>query len=109
LVKGLDENALIAPIANGYLGLKNKIDNKVQVRFGSSGNITSNCSFSKCNCAAVAIAQIQIAEKSDGENPNMPNEESFPTTLILALAASVAIVGIGLLVYFKKRKHDGMS
>jgi hypothetical protein len=31
--------------------------------------------------------------------------EPFPTTLVAASAASVAVIGLGLLVYFKKRKH----
>ena len=31
--------------------------------------------------------------------------ESFPTTLVIAPIASVAVVGVGLVVYFKKRKH----
>jgi hypothetical protein len=31
-------------------------------------------------------------------------EVPFPTTLVIALIASVAVIGIGLLVYFKKRK-----
>jgi len=34
-----------------------------------------------------------------------PQSGSFPTTLIVASVITVAIVGIGLLVYFKKRKH----
>jgi hypothetical protein len=31
--------------------------------------------------------------------------EPFPTTIVVASAASAAIVGIGILVYLKKRKH----
>jgi len=31
--------------------------------------------------------------------------EPFPTTLVLASIATVTVVGLGLLVYFKKRKH----
>jgi parallel beta-helix repeat protein len=42
------------------------------------------------------IPPIQVPEVPDGENP---------ITLVLALTASVAIVGVGLLLYFKKRKH----
>ena len=34
-----------------------------------------------------------------------PEPDSFPTTLIAVAIALVAIVSIGLLVYFKKRKH----
>jgi N-acetylneuraminic acid mutarotase len=33
------------------------------------------------------------------------NIEPFPTTLVVASVITVIIVGIGLLVYFKKRKH----
>jgi hypothetical protein len=32
-------------------------------------------------------------------------EEPFPTTMVVALAASTAVLGAGLAVYFKKRKH----
>jgi N-acetylneuraminic acid mutarotase len=32
-------------------------------------------------------------------------QEPFPTTLVVASVVTVAVVGIGLLVYFKKRKH----
>jgi hypothetical protein len=32
-------------------------------------------------------------------------EEPFPTTLVIASVLTVFVVGIGLLVYFKKRKH----
>jgi len=34
-----------------------------------------------------------------------PNSELYTTTLAIASVITVAIVGIGLLVYFKKRKH----
>ena len=33
-------------------------------------------------------------------------EEPFPTTMIIALAASVIVLGAGLAVYFKRRKHQ---
>jgi parallel beta-helix repeat protein len=42
------------------------------------------------------IPPVQVPETPDGEPP---------ATLVLALIASVAIVGVGLLVYFKKRKR----
>jgi hypothetical protein len=32
-------------------------------------------------------------------------EVPFPTTLVIAPIASVVVIGVGLLVYFKKRKH----
>jgi hypothetical protein len=32
-------------------------------------------------------------------------QEPFPTTLVIALIASVAVIGVGLLVYFRKRNH----
>jgi hypothetical protein len=36
---------------------------------------------------------------------NVEVPEPFPTTLVIVSIGSVAIVGLGLLVYFKKRKH----
>lgn len=38
-------------------------------------------------------------------NPELEKEEPFPTTLVLASIITVIVVGVGLLVYFKKRKH----
>jgi hypothetical protein len=32
-------------------------------------------------------------------------EEPFPTTIVIASVITVAVVGVGLLLYFKKRKH----
>jgi hypothetical protein len=47
------------------------------------------------------IGASEIAKFSISEEP-----EPFPTTLVtVASGASVAVVGVGLLVYFKKRKH----
>lgn len=34
-----------------------------------------------------------------------PEPEPFPTTLVIASVATVAVIGAGLIVYFKKRKH----
>jgi parallel beta-helix repeat protein len=50
----------------------------------------------------VTIPTVQVPESPNGETPI---EESFPLTLILVAITSVAIVGVGLLLYFKKRKH----
>jgi parallel beta-helix repeat protein len=38
--------------------------------------------------------------------PEPPKTEPFPTTLDVVSIASIAVIGIGLLVYFKKRKGD---
>lgn len=34
-----------------------------------------------------------------------PKAEPFPTTLAVASIVSVAVMGVGLLVYFKKRRR----
>jgi parallel beta-helix repeat protein len=45
-------------------------------------------------------------ETSSTQSPEtQPEPESFPTTLVIASAASVTTVTAGLLFYFKKRKH----
>jgi hypothetical protein len=47
----------------------------------------------------------QIAESLSIPKPSHPAPELFPTTLIVASAVLVAVIGLGLLVYFKKRKR----
>jgi LPXTG-motif cell wall-anchored protein len=42
-------------------------------------------------------------------NSELPAEEPLPTTLIVAVGVIVAVVGLGLLVYFKKRKLEVKS
>ena len=53
----------------------------------------------------IDIPPVEIPEAPDGETSTTPSEDSFPTTLVLTLTATVTIVGVGLLLYFKKRKH----
>jgi parallel beta-helix repeat protein len=38
-------------------------------------------------------------------SPEFPDEEPLPTTLLVASIVLVAVVSLGLIVYFKKRKH----
>jgi len=52
------------------------------------------------------IKPIAVPELPDGASNNGTDKiEPFPTTLVIASVITVAVVGIGLLVYFKKRKH----
>jgi hypothetical protein len=41
----------------------------------------------------------------ESETVNFNVEVPFPTTIVATASASMAIVGVGLLVYFKKRNH----
>lgn len=38
--------------------------------------------------------------------PQKPQPELFPTTLLIASVITIAVVGIGLPIYFKKRRHN---
>jgi hypothetical protein len=40
-----------------------------------------------------------------GTIPPESQPEPFPTALVIAAVATVAVVGVGFLVYFKKRNH----
>jgi parallel beta-helix repeat protein len=51
------------------------------------------------------IPQVQVPEAPDGETSTTPSEDSFPTTLVVASTITLAVISVGLLVYFKKRKH----
>jgi hypothetical protein len=44
-------------------------------------------------------------QMSNPQSATTPKAEPFPTTLVIASVASAAVIGIGLLVYFKKHKH----
>jgi nitrous oxidase accessory protein len=52
------------------------------------------------------IKPIAVPELPDGaDNNGSGKPEPFPISLVIAVVATVAVVGIGLLIYFKKRKH----
>jgi parallel beta-helix repeat protein len=57
----------------------------------------------------VEISLVQVPDDSNGDNPTTQAEESFPTTLVIASAVLVIIVGTGLLLYFKKRKNSSYT
>jgi hypothetical protein len=38
-----------------------------------------------------------------------PQSEPFPTTLVIVTSVIMAVIGIGLLVYFKKRRVTGLQ
>jgi hypothetical protein len=46
---------------------------------------------------------------SPSPSPQETGPEPFPTTLVIASIGSVAIVGLGLLVYFKKRQKGSVD
>lgn len=41
-------------------------------------------------------------------SPEPQDSEPFPTTMVIAPIASVAVAGVGLVFYFKKRKHKDL-
>ena len=48
----------------------------------------------------VAVAELPNGASNNGTDKTEP----FPTTLVIASVITVAVVGIGLLFYFKKRR-----
>jgi len=60
-------------------------------------NVTVYAQDTVGNVGASETIYFNIAEK--------PEPESFPTTLVIALVATVVFVGVGILLYFKKRKR----
>ena len=69
-----------------------------------NGNITlSELSNGEHN---VTVYAQDVAGNADtSETIRFSVELPFPATLVIAIVAIVAIIGICLLVYFKKRKH----
>jgi hypothetical protein len=57
------------------------------------------------NVVSSALINFNITSNSPLTPSPEPQSEPFPTTLVLAPIATVAVIGVGLLVCFKKRKH----
>jgi len=72
-----------------------------------SGNTTlTDLPYGEHNVTVFATDEVGNTGASETIFFSIPEPpEPFPTTLVVASAIIVAVVGIGLLVYFKKRKH----
>ena len=57
------------------------------------------------NVTVYAKDEFENMSTSETISFNVEVPEPFPTTIVIASVVTVAVVGIGLLVYFKKRKH----
>jgi hypothetical protein len=69
-----------------------------------AGNTTlTNLPYGKHN--VTVYATDQAGNPGTSETIYFSVEEPFPTTMVIAFAASMAVLGAGLAVYFKKRKH----
>jgi len=64
-------------------------------------NVTVYANDTLGNTGMSETIYFTIAFERDPRQPSEP----FPTTLVIASIASVAVIGIGLLIYFKKRRH----
>lgn len=55
----------------------------------------------------MALCEIYITDLPSTSPSQKPesNQESFPTTFVIAPLASVAVIGVSLLIYFKKRHN----
>jgi len=51
------------------------------------------------------LAPFEVPSASTPSPEPQQESEPFPTTLVAASVASVAVIGVGLLLYFRKRKH----
>ncbi|MBN1357933.1 hypothetical protein JW988_04100 [Candidatus Bathyarchaeota archaeon] len=72
-----------------------------------SGNTTlTNLSYGEHNVTVYATDEVGIIGVSETISFTITEPpEPFPTTLVVASVITVVVVGIGLIVYFKKRKH----
>jgi hypothetical protein len=68
------------------------------------GNITLTGLFQGTHNIAV-YATDTAGNTGASETVYFSVEEPFPTTLVIIVAVTVIIIGVGLLVYFKKRKR----
>jgi hypothetical protein len=52
-----------------------------------------------------AVGNVGASETIYFNTAKKPEPESYPTTIVIATIAAVAVISVGLLVYFKKRNH----
>jgi LPXTG-motif cell wall-anchored protein len=71
----------------------------------SIGGNTTLSGLSNGAHSVTAYAQDAAGNIGASETISFSVETTFSTTLVIASMASVAVIGLGLLVYFKKRKH----
>jgi hypothetical protein len=71
--------------------------------------ITGNTTLSGLSAGlhnVTVYARDELDNTGTSETVSFIVEAPFPTALVAASTASAAIIGVGLLVYFKKRKHQ---
>jgi hypothetical protein len=70
----------------------------------SSGNIIEQVELER-HGEGFLYSALPVSSPTPSPSPEpTPKVEPFPTTLVVASVVLVAVIGIGLLVYFKKRK-----
>jgi hypothetical protein len=70
--------------------------------------ITGNITLTNIPCGehnVTVYATDRAGHSGASETIFFSVEEPFPITIVIAPVASVAVVGVGLILYFKKRKH----
>ena len=89
-----------------YIDIPGATSSKFEYREYISGKyeicVDVNDSAGQTLSASGPIVDVQVLPS---QVPISSTSEPFPTTLIIATSVVMAVVGIGLLVYFKKRKH----
>jgi hypothetical protein len=110
----LSGSAVLADLAEGTHNLRVNAeyhydnDNEVFVSV-SNVNFTIDPTYSPSLSPSPSTSPTQTATPSptattSPEPTSTPESEPFPTNIIATASASMGIVGLGLLVYFKKRK-----
>lgn len=81
-----------------------------QENVNAAGNVTlTGLSSGEHNVIVYAIDEAGNIGTSETVYFIVDAPVPFPTLVIIASGASLAVVGLGLLVYFKKRKHQSIE
>ena len=108
----INGNITLTNLANGthkiilFADCSDEYDNGRSLYQGTSFNVSSNENTPSTGLTENADEKLDPSIEPT-QSPDPQQSEPFPTTLVIATSVIIAVIAIGLFVYFKKHKRNG--